>query len=91
MKTAKRLEIYGRVQGVFFRQSTVEEAHKIGGLAGWVKNRPDGGVEIFVQGESEHVSALEQWARRGPRSAFVDEVIVTEESWDTSLFRFERR
>jgi acylphosphatase len=71
-----RLVIAGRVQGVAFRQSTVDEARRRG-LAGWVRNRPDGRVEVVAEGPRPDVEGLAAWCRRGPRLARVDDVTVT--------------
>ncbi len=65
--------ISGRVQGVAFRQSAVDQARRIGGLAGWVKNLPDGCVEAVVEGERARVERLLEWLRTGPRLARVEE------------------
>jgi len=70
----RKLVVTGRVQGVSFRASTAEEAERIGGLHGHVRNLPDGSVEIIVQGEQPAVAALLSWARQGPRAARVDGV-----------------
>jgi acylphosphatase len=68
------LRIRGRVQGVFFRQSTADEARRLGGLTGWVRNLPDGDVEAVVEGPKEKVEALVAWCHRGPPAARVDEL-----------------
>lgn len=68
------LRITGRVQGVFFRQSTQRQAEAIGGLTGWVRNLPDGSVEAVVEGERDKVDALVGWCRSGPPAARVDHV-----------------
>ena len=73
-----RLRIHGRVQGVFFRQSASEEAARHG-VAGWVRNLPDGTVELVVEGPAEAVDAVARWARSGPPDARVDEVEATVE------------
>jgi len=65
--------IRGRVQGVYFRASTVREARRLG-LTGWVKNRNDGAVEIVAEGEEDQVKDLLSWAQRGPSTARVDSV-----------------
>ena len=67
------LEIRGRVQGVGFRWFIVEKAEQLK-LAGWVRNRSDGCVEIAAAGPSEALRKLEGAARAGPRGARVEEV-----------------
>lgn len=68
--------VRGGVQGVFFRGAMQAEALRLG-VAGWVRNRRDGGVEAEVQGPRERVDALLAWARHGPPAARVAEVTVT--------------
>jgi acylphosphatase len=68
-----QLFVRGRVQGVFFRASTQREAKRLG-LTGWVKNRPDGGVELLAEGEEEQLKDLIGWANRGPSAARVERV-----------------
>lgn len=67
------LEVRGRVQGVGFRWFIVEKAEQLE-LAGWVRNRPDGNVEIAAAGPPEALTKLETAARSGPRGARVEEV-----------------
>jgi len=74
----RRVVVHGRVQGVWFRGSTEAEA-RAAGLAGWVRNRPDGTVEAVFEGAPEAVAALLAFCRRGPRSARVDRVDEFEE------------
>jgi len=74
--TTLRLVIYGRVQGVYFRESMRLEAQNLA-VAGWVKNRSDGTVEALVHGESAVVDAIVRWAHRGPRLAYVERVEVS--------------
>jgi acylphosphatase len=71
----KRIQmvVRGRVQGVFFRASAQREARQLG-LTGWVKNRPDGSVEIVAEGEEDQVKDLLAWAQNGPTTARVDKV-----------------
>ncbi|MFP5363914.1 MAG: acylphosphatase [Thermoleophilia bacterium] len=74
---ARRIVVSGRVQGVFFRDSTRREAIGLG-VTGWVRNRPDGTVEAHVEGSADAVAGLVRWAREGPRHADVDDVRVDE-------------
>jgi acylphosphatase len=74
---ARRIVASGRVQGVFFRDSTRREAIRLG-VAGWVRNCPDGTVEAHAEGTPDAVGALVRWAREGPRHADVDELRVSD-------------
>lgn len=71
----KRLMIRGRVQGVFYRANTKEQASLLG-LAGWVRNLPDGAVEAEVEGPPDDVDALIDWCRGGPPYARVDSIDI---------------
>ncbi len=73
------LIVRGRVQGVFFRGAMQDEAERLG-LAGWVRNRPDGTVEAEAEGERSAVDALVAWAHHGPPAARVAGVDV---AWRT--------
>ena len=75
MKAGARvhLKVSGRVQGVYFRASTVEEARRLG-LTGWVRNCPDSSVEVVAEGEREQLEKLIIWCRSGPPGAQVEEV-----------------
>jgi acylphosphatase len=72
-----RLLVHGRVQGVFFRQAAAEEARSLG-LRGWVRNLPNGDVEIVAEGPRRELKILAAWANQGPRLARVTGV---EEEW----------
>jgi acylphosphatase len=78
MAVRRRVVAHGRVQGVFFRDSTRSEARSAG-VSGWVCNRSDGAVEAVFEGEPEAVERLVRFVRRGPGSADVDHVDVAEE------------
>jgi acylphosphatase len=67
------------VQGVFFRASCARQATALG-VAGWVRNGADGGVEAVFEGEAAAVEAITRWCRAGPRGASVDEVVVADEA-----------
>lgn len=68
-----RFIIRGRVQGVFFRASTREQALKLG-LSGYARNLADGSVEVLACGSGEALDALQEWLREGPPSARVENV-----------------
>lgn len=86
---ARRLVIAGRVQGVGFREATVDAA-RAAGVAGWVRNRADGTVEVLVQGSPDAVDRLVAWCRRGPPLARVIGVDVATAAADAAFDRFER-
>ena len=75
----RRVVVYGFVQGVGFRFA-VERAARTRGVAGWVRNCPDGTVEAVFEGEPKNVDALVDFCRRGPHGADVDRVEVARES-----------
>jgi acylphosphatase len=68
-----RVLVSGTVQGVWFRESTREEADRLG-VAGWVRNLPDGRVEAVFEGEALGVEAMVAWCHRGPPAAAVERV-----------------
>ncbi len=74
------LFIKGRVQGVFFRACTQEEAQKRK-LTGWAKNLYDGGVEAVFEGEEKDVQSMIKWCRSGPPHAVVTHVSVEIEGY----------
>ena len=81
MIEAKRVHVIveGRVQGVFFRAFTRDEAFRLG-LSGWVRNRPDGSVEALVEGEKSAVDKMVQWFHLGSPHSIVEKVHLNEES-----------
>lgn len=72
-----RAIVSGRVQGVSYRASTVDEARRLG-LVGWVKNRADGSVELEAEGPPDRIDALLAWCKDGPPAARVDRVATEE-------------
>lgn len=72
-RVARRLVVRGRVQGVGFRASVRARARSLG-VAGWVRNRPDGAVEVAVEGLPADVFALESYCAVGPVLAHVTSV-----------------
>jgi len=74
---AVTVKVTGRVQGVSFRWYAVQEAERLG-VAGWVRNEPDGSVAAHVEGDDAAVDAMVAWCRRGPSYASVRDVAVTD-------------
>jgi acylphosphatase len=72
-RVTRRFRIGGKVQGVYFRHSTRQEAERLG-IAGYAQNLPDGSVDVLARGTAQAVEDLLRWLHRGPRSARVDSV-----------------
>ena len=81
--------VHGHVQGVFFRNTTARRAVERG-VAGWVRNNPEGTVESVFEGDPNAVEAMVRFAHEGPRGAIVERVEVTEEEPE-GLTRFSVR
>ena len=90
MSSKKRVHVIveGRVQGVFFRAYTSDEAKKLG-LAGWVRNRPEGTVEAVVEGNAGSVDTILRWFYQGSPGSKVTDVKVQEESPIGDMNSFE--
>lgn len=81
-KVRAHVTVRGRVQGVYFRDSTREEA-LAAKVNGWVRNLADGSVEAVFEGEREAVERLISWCKKGPPAARVTEVTVDwEDRWE---------
>lgn len=76
--------IRGRVQGVWFRGTTCQEARRLG-VVGWVRTRPDGSVEAVFEGPRSEVQKIVVWCHRGPRMAQVDSVDL---EWEEATGEF---
>lgn len=76
-RVGRRILITGQVQGVFFRQWTADTADRLG-VSGWVRNRPDGSVEVHASGEADAVEALIAELRHGPPMAQVSDIAIEE-------------
>lgn len=87
----KQLRIKGRVQGVFFRQSTAETARELG-IVGFVRNREDGDVEAVAEGPEGALEKFVAWCHKGPAAARVTEVEITDAppTGEFAGFRIER-
>ena len=76
--TRARVQVRGPVQGVFFRAEARTRAESLG-VAGWIRNLPDGSVEAVFEGQDERVESMVEWCRRGPPGAGVEAVDVERE------------
>jgi acylphosphatase len=85
MEKRLTMKVSGKVQGVWFRASTREEALKLG-LSGSVWNNPDGSVGIIAEGEEEQLQRFLAWCRRGPAMARVTDLDC---DWQASRHEFE--
>ena len=83
-RTARHVSVTGRVQGVFFRAWTRDQAAEVG-VTGWVRNCPDGRVDMHIERDEAAVEQLIERLHRGPPSARVDDVHV----WNVELCDFE--
>ena len=70
--------IHGKVQGVYFRDYTKAEALKLG-VAGWIKNKPDGTVEAVIEGDTDKVDMMIKWLEGGSPGSEVSKIEVREE------------
>lgn len=75
MAIARQIIVTGRVQGVFFRAWTKEQADQLA-VTGWVRNRPDGSVEAHVEGDELAIERMVELMRSGPSGAGVSDVMV---------------
>lgn len=82
------LIIEGRVQGVWFRDSTRREAISLG-VSGWVRNLPDRSVEVLAEGPENQVEILVAWCGHGPPNAKVTRIHKTREEWKGEYNSFE--
>jgi len=79
------VRIRGRVQGVGFRYSALDEAQQLG-LTGWVRNTPDGDVELLAEGAEDRLRRLVTWCHAGPRGALVTNI---EQQWEPYRGEFD--
>jgi len=82
------LFIKGKVQGVFFRQTTKVTAEKKN-VTGWVKNLHDGRVEALLEGNDIEVSEVVEWCHAGPANALVDDVEIITELYKGEFSKFD--
>jgi len=90
MKARAHIKVTGRVQGVYYR-STAKEVAVEKRLTGWVRNLPDGSVEIVVEGEKEKIEEFIKWCWKGPPLAIVKNLEVKWEEYKNEFNNFEVR
>jgi acylphosphatase len=90
MMARAHIFVHGLVQGVYFRHSTTITAKQLG-LSGWVRNLPDGRVEVVCEGPREQILAMIAWCKEGPGSARVDSVEVDWEGYADEFKSFDVR
>ena len=84
MKAARHVSVTGRVQGVFFRAWSKRQADELR-VTGWVRNCPDGRVDLHIEGDQSAVDQLIERLYRGPPSARVEDIHL----WEVELFDYE--
>ncbi|MDA3903987.1 MAG: acylphosphatase [Desulfuromusa sp.] len=85
-KVRAEVRITGRVQGVWFRQSTKNTAEQFG-VSGWGRNNSDGSVEAVFEGEESAVKSVVEWCKDGPELARVDDLQI---EWEKPTGEFDR-
>ena len=86
-KKRYNIKVYGKVQGVWYRAYTRDKAIELG-LTGWVRNKPDGSVEIEVEGDEEKIKELIKWCWKGSPAAKVENVKVIEKKFNNEFTYF---
>jgi acylphosphatase len=89
-ETRVHIKISGRVQGVYYRASALQEAEKLG-LTGWVMNCPGGAVEAVAEGAKHKLEEFIAWCRQGPDGARVTQVDVGWEKPKNNFYSFSIR
>ena len=89
-KISAQVIIHGWVQGVYFRAFTRDQARSLG-LTGWVRNRRDGTVEAFFEGEKEKVDQMVAWCHHGSPPSRVEQVEVTPGPFSGAFDSFQIR
>ncbi|HOJ43320.1 MAG TPA: acylphosphatase [Syntrophorhabdaceae bacterium] len=86
----KRVRIFvkGIVQGVFFRHFTTQQAKQLN-IKGWVRNLPDGRVEMVCEGSADSIEKMIAWSRRGPQGAVVEDIEVIYEEYKNEFSDFK--
>jgi acylphosphatase len=88
MTRTVKIQVAGRVQGVYFRRFTKNKAQELG-IKGTVRNKEDGRVEIIAQAETDILELFIQWCHKGPITARVDQVELIEKANECEFTSFE--
>ncbi len=86
MMLRAHVRVEGKVQGVYYRAHARDKATRLG-VTGWVRNLPDGSVEVVIEGNEPSVRAMLEWCRNGPARA---EVVRTHVTWEPYTGEFDR-
>jgi len=87
MQICKRFVVSGRVQGVWYRASTQQQAKELE-IKGYARNLPDGSVEVMACGSQDNINKLHNWLRQGPSNAKVSTVLIEDAKY-RNLSSFE--
>ena len=87
MQVRSHVFVSGKVQGVYFRQNTLQTANEHG-VFGWVRNLPDGRVEAVFEGDEVAVNKVVEWCRVGPPASKVDKLDVKSEKYTGEFSSF---
>ena len=82
------LYIHGKVQGVYYRASALDIAIQLG-ITGWVRNLPNGSVEVVAEGQGNQLDQFIEWCKIGPQGASVSDVDVTREVREREFSTFK--
>jgi acylphosphatase len=85
MKSRSHIFVFGKVQGVLFRENTRKKAAEFG-LSGFVRNLPNGKVEAVFEGEKEKIEKIIRWIKKGPETAQVENIEI---NWQDYKKEFE--
>ena len=91
MNKQVHVKISGKVQGVWFRASTKQQAEQIG-ITGWVRNTSDGKVEAVFQGTKDQIDEMIRWCHQGPTLSHVEHIEITDnenaKTFDTFTIKY---
>jgi acylphosphatase len=80
--------VSGKVQGVYYRQNTVQKAQELG-IVGWVRNLSDGRVESVMEGLDVDIDKMLSWCKSGPKDAVVTDIKIMNEKYKKEFFTFD--